>query len=350
MTVPLSEWRLGHRLWIEGPEIFRRLHWTARTTIVAASLYAFGGALAVAFGMASLYLGSWAFVVGAVGCGFVAVAIAQRASRIDELYFELSTTFEVPRSLFLREVGLRFERACRPGWHIATGLLVLAPLVVATVYSVILFDQLPPDGRLSALRPVGFAPGLYQGELQIGTFAIVTVYAMAISLVLGTAVYLAGSVIGILFYLRRLPVPPLAESVRMRLRGIADLHLHISRDWTIGVLLFALLFGAHIDPFSIAVLSVIGLIALALFFIPQSILREVIIRAHRRATEISIVEWRRGDDQGTTWTADQMVSMTEISAPPRYWVYGSSEFSLWILAQAVAVVALVLQVVRPDAP
>lgn len=347
MTVHANEWRLGHRLWIEGPEVFRRLHWAVRMFTLSVVLYLLGAALATLLGIGVPYLQSWAFVLGAGGCGFVAVAIAQRAGRVDELYFELSTTFDIPRIVFLGAVAQRFERACRPIGHVVVALLIWAALIVATIYSVFVFPDVPPDSRLAALRPAGFAPGLYEPNSRWATFIIVVLFAAAIALVLGTAVFVVVNAIALLGYLRRLPVPPLAESVRMRLRGLADLHLHVSRDWTIGVLLFALLFGTFIDTLSIAILSTIAVVALTLFFLPQAFLREVIIRAHRRATEITLAEWRRVEAAGSNKDAGEMAAMTELSAPPRYWVYGSSEFSLWLLAQGVAVLALVIQIVRP---
>ncbi len=132
----------------------------------------------------------------------------------------------------------------------------------------------------------------------------------------------------------------------MRLRPLADLHLHISRDWTVGVLFFAVLFGSHVDAFSLLVVGLVALIALALFFIPQMLLRDVIIRAHRRATDSAMTSWQRLDSLGRPVQPGDMAALTELSLPPRYWVYGSSEFMFWLLAQAVAVIALVYQITR----
>ncbi|WP_447589522.1 hypothetical protein [Microbacterium lacticum] len=207
-------------------------------------------------------------------------------------------------------------------------------------------DAWPWAQPLASLRPLGFAAELYASNVRVQMFVLIGLYGCAISVVLGTSLYLVGGATRILAYLRQLPVPPLAEAVRMRLRPLADLHLHISRDWTVGVLFFAVLFGSHVDAFSLLVVGLVALIALALFFIPQMLLRDVIIRAHRRATDSAMTSWQRLDSLGRPVQPGDMAALTELSLPPRYWVYGSSEFMFWLLAQAVAVIALVYQITR----
>lgn len=338
-----GDWKLLHRLWIEGPESLARMPWILRVAAFAAAVYGTGLVIASFGGLFQAYTQSPAFVIGALGCGFVAVAVAQRARKIDTLYFDLSSTFVLPRSTFLSEIGARFTRACSPGRHLIYAGLIAVPFVLGAYLAAYADEVKILEEPVTSLRPIGFASSLYSPDLRLSAFVVIAFFAIAISISLGTSLALVVAEVRILNFLRTLPVPPLAEAVRMRLRPLADFHLHISRDWTAGFILFLILFFAQLDAVSIALLSGVATVALALFVVPQLILRDVILRAHRRATDIALGAWpeTEGDDG---IDVAKLAALSELSMAPRYWVYGSGEIMYWLLAQAVAVGALVAQI------
>lgn len=338
-----GEWKLLHRLWIEGPEWLSRMPWLLRMTALSLSIYSIGLLLAVIAGVLVPYLTSPAFFLGGLGCGFVAVSVAQRARKIDALYFELAATFVVPRSTFLSEIGERFDRACAPRRHFIYAAAIGIPFMFGAFVAAYADRLQLFEAQITSFRPVRFASGLYDPSHRLSTFIVIGFFAVAIALALGTSLALVVAEVRILNFLRTLPVPPLAEAVRMRLRPLADFHLHISRDWTLGFIFFLLLFFAQLDPISIVLLTCVAVVALGLFVIPQLILRDVILRAHRRATDIALGAWPETEDESEV-DVSKLASLTELSMAPRYWVYGSSEIMYWLLAQAVAVAALLAQV------
>lgn len=102
----------------------------------------------------------------AFGCGFVAVSIAQRARRIDTLFFDLDSTFAIPRELFFSEVSERFTHACRPARHLILSGLFAAPFLIGA-YLAAYADNLDIFGApVTSLRPVGFAATLYEPSLR----------------------------------------------------------------------------------------------------------------------------------------------------------------------------------------
>lgn len=344
----LTRWHLSHRLWIEGPEWVARLPWAARMMTLALAIYLMGFALAAAGGVLGAYLQSPAFALGAAGCGFVVASITQRARRIDRLYYELVDTFMVPRDMFLVDIGRRIRRACDPRRHAIASSAVLLAFLPASIFATYLDDFPAMQPFKGSLRPLGFAPELYVDDARGGALFVISFFAVLISVCLGTSVSLVLSELTILRSLRSLPVPPLPEAVRMRLRSLADFHLHISRDWTLGFVAFVVLFFSGLDALSIVLLTVIAVIALGLFLVPQFFLRDVVLRAHRRATEIALASWAGSGKPSARELASELATLAEISARPRYWVYDSGEVVYWLLAQAVAVTALVSQIVVND--
>jgi|GEM_PF-3199937 len=321
------------------------MHWATRTVGYAVAVYVIGLSISAIGSISAAYLSSPAFAIGAFGCGFVAVSIAQRARRIDTLFFDLNSTFMIPHELFFAEVSQRFTRACKPARHLFYAGLFGVPFLVGA-YLAAYADNLNIFGAsITSLRPVGFAPSLYDPSLRLSAFLVIAFYAAAIAIALGTSLALVIAEVRILNYLRCLPVPPLSEAVRMRLRPLADFHLHISRDWTGGFILFVVLFFVQLDVLSIALLAVIGVVAITLFVVPQLILRDVILRAHRRATDIALSAWQATEGEGPTETST-LADLSELSSAPRYWVYGSAEIMYWLLAQLVAVGALLAQIAQ----
>jgi hypothetical protein len=332
---------------LEGPEVINRCHPSIKFTLVFAATYGSGILLSAALGVLYPYITSIAFVIGAAGVGWVVTSVPTRTRMIDQLYMKVLPTFGGSQNAAEREIEQMFAKACSSRHHLGLSAIIMILITFALFSAVFLYPVKILEITIISLRPIWFSAELYTSGAGLPGFFIIGFFGALISISMGTSLWLMFAELRILKYLGTLPVPPLPEAVRVALRPLADFHVRVARDWSIGALLFVFLFFSNADVMSLGLVGLITIVAACIFAVPQIRLRSIVLRAHRRAVEMVLASWNQGapaqHDVGKNPTF--LADLTTISTPPGYWVYGSGQVLMWIIAQVTAAVALVLQFV-----
>lgn len=337
---PSPKHKVVHSLWADSPAFLAELPRPATAALIFVTLYALGFATAWSTGIAAIYLRSPAFVLGSVGVAWCWTTVRREVSRVDSIYDRASLVF-CDQVAFTSSIEHGFARTCNPKWHaICAGMLILPALAVSFVsfFGTTLWSL--SDASIQVLRPWLFAPDLYQEGRRMGGFVIVSGFAVVIGIVLGLALWLGLSEIIVVRSLRELAVKPVPEAVRALLRPIANLHVRVARDWAVGIVFFVLLFGLEAAPVYVAIYGVLVSCGVAVFFVPQVFLADVVQRSYEHSAEITLSarsDWAR-------IATSEMAEMIQASTGPRTWVYGSDEVWGWIMAQSIAISALLLQI------
>jgi len=162
--------------------------------------------------------------------------------------------------------------------------------------------------------------------------------------------------------LRKTPIIPVPTLVRARLRQVTGLYLAVSLCWTLGVLLFVLLFQGAYGPLSltfIGILFVLGIMQLAM---PQLIFRRYIYNSYDRLCRLVLkttyflgggalherigADGKPGDDPlaaSPTFLPANLADLAQLTTQPKVWVYDARDVALWLGSQTTAVAVVVLQ-------
>ncbi len=170
---------------------------------------------------------------------------------------------------------------------------------------------------------------------------------------MGTAVWILGRELLLLRALRILPPMPLAEVTRVRLRPLANFHAKVALDWTLGALLFFILFATTPDLFAVAIVTGLSIVAAIVLVYPQVALGRITLQAHERACNLAANEMRRlyaesqegrCETPGDSWQfVENLSNLITITARPKFWVYSFDELLRWTLAQGLVITGLLYQ-------
>ncbi|MEV4387260.1 hypothetical protein AB0J68_16340 [Micromonospora sp. NPDC049580] len=340
--------RVNNRLWLNSPYLAPALGKIKFTLLAAAVIYTPGLVASFALGFGRTYLVSPAFILGAVGTGWVAGSIRTQARSIDQLYDGLSTSFGIPRSMYLKLLRENFDRIFNWRGHVLFAAAIWLELLVAAYIS-FFKHPLYVNGELqSSLRPWVFTVDWYSREHIFFKFGVILYFAAWIGCALGVTLWLFIQDLRLLRALSELPVPPVPESLRARLRSIADFHVGVAVDWSIGAILFVIMFSKTPDYLSIAVILMLILAGSAILVYPQLLFARIIRNSHERSCRMAIAIYARSRKATHRITDEQrlqiLTGLAEISVRPRFWVYSANELVQWSLAQAVAIAALAAQI------
>jgi hypothetical protein len=302
-------------------------------------VYCLGLAAAAIGGVAHLYVGSVAFVIGSMGVPWVFGSIRSRARGVDALYEDLASVFSVPYSTYREVVLAGYQRACSFRAHVMLGL-VFGALVTAVAY-LIFFNH--PAG---VPHPWVFKDAWF--EPPIGwKFGITLCFAWLIAFSLAVPIWILSCELLLIRKLARLSPIPLAEAVRRKVRPLADLHIKSAMDWSWGATLFAIMLGRSPGSLSITFVGILVLFAAVVFLYPQVVLGMVIARAHDRACRLAVHAYEleiQASSLSQSERVRKLAELMEATTPPKLWVYGLDGFIQWGGAQIVATAALALQI------
>jgi hypothetical protein len=346
MTLPRYPRLHRHHLWLERPLFLALLQ--KRWLVLCASLvlYCTGLLVAAVFSVPTLYLSSPAFIVGAGGVGWVLGSIRDRGRRIDEIYADLHEIFSIDQVLYYVHVERYFGWFCRI-WPqlICSGVIgvfnILAAWIAFYGYPLVVLGQVQ-----GSTRPWLFAPAIYETPARDVYFCIVVYYALLISIMLGSSVWLIFGELVLVRSLPRLPIVPVANAVRARLRVLANFHVQSAIDWSLGAVMFFVLFAATPDLISVTIIAMVILIGVAVLAIPQYYLMNLVRLAHEKVCAILIQHYNevaRANTQ-TAQTAGFFADLVAATERHPYWVYSAEELTRWTAAQLTAVAALVIQI------
>jgi hypothetical protein len=331
---------------LEGPEFMHRWPRGVKFAVGAVATYLVGALFSLVLGVLSAYIASFAFVLGSVGVAWVVTSVAARTRRIDQLYMTALPAFGSSQLAASLHIEKMFVRICSYKLHLLVSAMVMTVLSTALVFAFFVYPFAIFDIEITSLRPIWFSPELYTHAEGLPGFAVVGLFAALISISMGTSLCLMFGELKILTYLNTLPVPPLPEALRVALVPLADFHVQVARDWSLGALLFVFLFLFNADAVSLGLVAMITFVAACVFVLPQIKLRSMVVRAHRRAVETVLFSWNQSEpiQQNVGKDPTFLAELVTISTPPRYWVYGSGQLLTWMIAQSTAMAALVIQI------
>ena len=339
--------RLAHRLWIERPRFLALIRRRSLVGSIAFISYGFGLFLASLSGSPHYYLESPAFILGALGIGWVFGSIRTRARIADRLYADLQVIFTLDQASYYAHIEHHFARVCafRPQLVVTCAFLVLnAASGILAFYGpqpLVIFGE-----QIGSVRPWIFQDDIYRPPTSGVYFVVVMWFALAVSLMLGTSAWLLLRELVLVRSLSTLPIIPIANAVRTSLKPLADFHVRVAIDWSIGALLFYLLFLKTPDILSAALIASLIVIGVAVLVGPQFLLTDVVRRSHEKACIIAIDDFQRRFSVRSTniIPIDYIADVATATERPRFWVYSPDELLRWLAAQLVALVALYEQI------
>lgn len=342
---------ISHSLWLENPKWLMQQHRLVVTLALATLFYVCGLGMAALGSFLPAYLSSPAFILGALGIGWVVASINIRARRVDRLYQGLAHVFTGPASLYASVVNQYFERICRLRWHMALAALLFAGVLTAAVAAFYMHPVRIGGQPQASLRPWVFADSWYIGD-KFAKFAITSFFGAAISVAMGVSLWLLYVELTLLRRLAELPPSLNPEVARVELRQLADFHARVAVDWSAGALLFVLLFMRTPDLFSISIVSACLLVAGVVYTYPHIALSRVIRQCHERRVRVAGRRFalalhqptQSGESLGDTAILSQLADLTTLTHRPKFWVYSADESLRWALAQFIAFSALGLQI------
>lgn len=342
---------ISHQLWLERPRWLMQRHRMVVTSVIAVVLYAVGLFLAVFGNVSRAYLSSPAFILGAVGVGWVIASLNVRARRVDSLYQEIGPVFTGPPSVYITVVTNYFERICSIRGHAATGGFLFAGVSVAALAAFYAHPVSIGGQTQFSLRPWVFAESWYRGT-RLAQFCITLFFGAAISLTLGVSIWVICVELTLLRRLGELPPSLHPEVARVKLRPLADFHARVAADWSVGAFLFFVLFMRSPDAFSIGIVAFCIIVAGVVFSYPHIALSRIVRQCHERKVRVAGRKFSlavSGHDSGVEPRHDArllsvLADLTTVTQRPKFWVYSADESLRWALAQAIAFAALGLQV------
>ena len=304
--------------------------------------------VAVSSNWRSTYLQSTAFAVGAAYVGWVVGSIRYRTRDVDRLYDELADAFMSPRRAYYAEVSRYFRLICKARWHIATGVVIMLPGVVLALVSFYRFPVSVGEEVQRSLRPALFDSAIYADPSLTSKFLVVVCYNSIISLVMGTAIWILWCELRLVRRLRFLAPLPLPEATRARLRPLGDFHLRIATDMALGLALFVILFFNTRDLVAIVITGSLALFGIGVLMAPQLYLAKIVQLSHDGASAIALATWRqhRQRDQMSISDVGLLSQLQAVTQRPKFSVFGAGELLKWSVAQATAVVALIVELTQ----
>ncbi len=338
--------QLTHHLWLERPRFLAMVRRRWLVTIGSIVVYASGLAGAATFSTAHPYLKSPAFVLGSIGIAWVFASIRRRARIVDILYADLFDIYSIDIRSYCDHVKHHFDATCKVLPQLCVSAVFACISVVAAWLS---FYQYPISVGMNvqgSLRPWLFDSSVYINSSRDVYFFIVSGFGVLISMMVGIGVWLLLRELVLVRSMAGLPVVPLANSVRARIKPLADFHVRVAMDWSIGALLFFALFFQTPDLISVVLISFLLIIAVIVLILPQIHMAKIVRRAHERACGLALLNYHdvaRENAQGDLGV-DYLADLTTVTERPPLWVYSVDELLRWAAAQLIAVAALYSQI------
>jgi hypothetical protein len=326
----------------------------ALAVVTCATAFLTAGALiALPYGFLGHYLSTPAVYVGCGGFALVVATIHWASVRFHPAYEHLRPIFTVRDEDYRRIIDKWTTRASRDRYSLAYSLVIYLLFMSAVGASMLLPAEFRNRYHLT-FGTTFLTANWYLPEFRIPVVAVLGVLGAFVSLALGTAVRLLTMNLGFLFELRRLPVLPLPNLVRARLRPMIDLYIGVSLLWSLGVGLYGILFYRTYSLFSGLFILSLFLLGVLTFGVPQLVCRRFITNSYTRLSAISLAwlyerlgiqlqEREQPEIRPPALVADNLVDLSQLTEKPKTWVYDSQDLFVWITSQAIAFSAIFAQ-------
>lgn len=330
-------------------------------------VYLGGLAISLPFSFHQVYISTLAVYLGAFGFSLV-LFVASTGHRCAHASYEhLRPVFTVSDEFYKALLSEWFGRlADKRGIRWATvGVFVFGCAVVAINYGPI--SDVRRLINLTSLRPPAYPSEWFTKQNVWPAVLVQLFYAAACAAAMGTGARMLVINLRFSMRLRHVPIIPVPSLVRARLRQVTGLYVRVSLGWTLGVLLFVVLFRGAYDPLSISFIAALFLLGLLQLAVPQLIFRRYIYNSYDRLCGLALrqfyavlgvnLEEREEPEErkerggridalvggSRTLSAVNLAELAEMTGQPKTWIYDGRDAALWLGGQGVAIALLLLQ-------
>ena len=334
--------------------------------IVAIAMYCIGLTISSFGGFLRLYVRTSAIYLGCADLAWVVFWVHFLSRRIHVDYAELRPALLISDRTYRQHVEKWFRRIFSRYWNgVASGALAVAfPLGAWAAFlrrgaTPTLFQQ-----QIHSIHPWLFPAAWYADpNHHWWKYAVIAAYGAVSGVVLGSALYALIVNTLSLGGLGRMPVVPIPEIVRLRLRRITDFHVLIALAWEIGVGTFVLLFYRTWDVISITTVALLASCGVATLLVPQVIFRRLVMRGYVDISHLSLQTFystyckepirltRHGansdldlDFQSDDGRASGLGELRAATVRPPLWVYDARDIAIWFGAQVVLIGTVLAQI------
>ncbi len=260
-----------------------RLPVPAASALIGTIVFLSGLLIASTFDFGAEYFRTKAIYVGVFGISLVSGVVRYASLNIHDAFENLRPCFPIDDETYRSLIGRWFSKLSK---NTGNALTIAIYSFLAVLLAIGEFFS-PLENRQSgvSLKAYFFEPFWYAPENLWGKAIIIAFYGICVAFPLGIATSLLVNNRSFMKDLIKLPVIPLPQIIRMRLREVLEFYLRILFTWSIGIGLFGLVFFTDLDTLSIIFLSIMNFFGLTTFVSPQLCYRNYVRQAGRWTTQ-----------------------------------------------------------------
>lgn len=337
--------------WIDGISIRTKLSGLFLSILVCIIVYLTGFIVSLFIGFQWNYINSIPIYFGLFGILISIIILRYGSTSIHKSYDQLRPCFVISDFQYKNFLENWFSRISNTRSTIFLGVflsLIFILLCYLSFYSNI----------IEYYGLVSFKPKLFEIQnwfvepYKYVKFFLLIFYSICIAFPLATA----GRILFVNFFflldLRFLPIIPIPNLVRNRLKEITDLYIIITFFWFIGTLLFIILFYGCSDILSTSIIVIISILGFLTFITPQFIYHLLLKKSEQTASKwilasfykkmnITLIEENdkkiiSPQEAALKYDLGTLVDYFDASIPTKRWVYSQTQVLLFILGQIIA--------------
>jgi hypothetical protein len=252
------------------------------SALIGATVFLSGFVIASTFDFSAEYFRTKAIYIGVFGIALVSGMVRYASLNIHRVFETLRPCFLIEDKPYKALISRWFSKLSKNTGN-AVAIAIYGLLAILAAFAEF-FSPLENRQSALSLKAYFFEPFWYTPENLGCKTIIIAFYGICVAFPLGIATSLLINNRSFMKDLINLPVVPMPQIVRVRLREVLDFYLRILFAWSIGVGLFGLVFFNALDALSILFLSILNVFALTTFVLPQLCYRRYLRQAEMWAT------------------------------------------------------------------
>lgn len=317
--------------------------------LICIIVYLIGLVVSLLIGFHSNYLNSIPIYIGLFGISITIFIIRYGSTSIHKSYDQLRPCFIISDSQYKNFLDNWFSRLSNIRSTIYL-CVFLSLIFIALSYFSFYFSNLIEYFKLVSIRPKLFEiQNWFNDPYKIVKFILLVFYSICIAFPLATA----GRILFVNFFflldLHYLPIIPIPNLVRNRLRGITDLYMIITFFWFLGAILFIALFYGSSDILSTSLIFMISILGFLTFITPQVIYHFLLKKSEETASKWILASFYKKmnitlleecekkiintQEAASKYELATLVDYFDASIPTKRWVYSQTEVLLFIIGQ-----------------
>lgn len=338
------------------------LHYILTCALTSCIVFLIGFAIAYCTGIHELYLTSHPIYLGVFGIFWVSASFRWGSRRYFSVVEELQPYFAIPVEKYDHLVKEWFSRMTNNKLCLSISF-VLIVLAWIGIYAVPHYPNHPIFKPFPVLFELFPAEWYHEPHLLVKGL-IIDIYAIPVLLLVVSTGIPIGLNLLFMDALGRQPLVPLPEVIRGKFRALVSFNMVVSVTWSVGVVLFIILFLPRFDALSLSIVLVLSSLGILTFFLPQysihcnlekmqskifDIYREMYMKYFKyfEPTRPKVGVITRDDVDSKLEWLDYVTTKTK---PIRTWIYEPSDVVTLVVTQLVPLVVFLLRTVGLPIP